>query len=45
MAQIGGKMFQKFLEVASPHMPLLKDSKFKETGFLPCMIYGIHYAI
>jgi len=34
MAALSGKAFQKFLEIASPHIPLLKDSKFKETGVL-----------
>jgi len=31
---LSGKAFQKFVEFAAPHVPLLKDSKFKETGVL-----------
>lgn len=34
MAALSGKAFQKFIEIAAPHIPLLKDSKFKETGVL-----------
>lgn len=34
MASLSGKAYQKFLEYAAPHVPLLKDSKFKETGVL-----------
>lgn len=34
MVSLSGKAYQKFLEYAAPHVPLLKDSKFKETGVL-----------
>lgn len=31
---MSGKAFQKFLEIASPHVPILKESGFKERGVL-----------